>query len=153
MKLTNRPSRVIHVDPQAVVVPGLAGTFVLIFDVPADLTVHFSDAHAHIIQNGFMMELPLAGSTSVQGEIQPITFPCLTEYLITEYIDVVERVKAYILSHPDVQIDKTRWIEGWGWDQTKWPMAQFPTAVRLDFTTIWMMSSYYPRLILTKIRC
>lgn len=40
----------------------------------------FSDAHAHIIENGFMMELPLAGSTSVQGEIQLITLLCLTEY-------------------------------------------------------------------------
>ena len=77
IKLTNRPSRLIHVDPQAVVVPGLAGTFVLIFDIPADLTVHFSDAHAHIIENGFMMELPLAGSSSVQGEIQPIAFHAL----------------------------------------------------------------------------
>ena len=113
------------------------------FDKPANLTIHLSDAHAHIIENGYMMELPLAGSTSVQGEIQPITFPCLTEYLITEYLEVVERVKAYILSHPDVQIDTTRWIEGWGWDQTKWPIAQFPTAVRFNFTTDRMMSSYY----------
>ena len=64
-------------------------------------------------------------------------------YLITEYLDVVERVKAYILSHPDVQFDTTRWIEGWGWDQTKWSIAQFPTAVRLDFTTVRMMSSYF----------
>jgi hypothetical protein len=105
IRLTNRPSRVIHVDPQAVVVPGLA------------------DAHAHIIENGFMMELPLAGSTSVQ--------------------EVVERVKAYIVSHPDVQNDTARWIEGWGWDQTKWPMAQFPTAVGLDFGTFRLMSSCY----------
>ena len=64
------------------------------------------------------------------------------QYLITEYLDVVERVKAYILSHPEVHSDKTRWIQGWGWDQTKWPIAQFPTAVRLDFTTVRMMSSY-----------
>lgn len=90
-----------------------------------------------------MMELPLAGSTSIQGEIQPMTFPCLTGFLITEYLDVLERVKAYILSHPDVHSDTTRWIEGWGWDQTKWPIAQFPTAVRLDFTTVRMMSSFF----------
>ena len=69
-------------DPEAVVVPGLAGKFVLIFNILVDLTVYFSDAHAHITENGFMMELPLAGSTSVQGEIQPINFPCLTGYLI-----------------------------------------------------------------------
>ena len=88
-----------------------------------------------------MMELPLAGSTSVQGEIQP-TLPCPTEsLLITEYLEVVERVKAYIVSHPDLQKDTTRLIEGWGWDQTKWPIAQFPTAVRLYFGTVRLMSS------------
>jgi len=43
--------------------------------------------------------------------------------------DVVDRVKDYILAHPDVHGDPTRWIEGMGWDQTKWPEAQFPTAV------------------------
>ena len=66
----------ISLNPQAVVVPGLAGTFVLVFDIPADLTVHFSDAHAH---NIFMMELPLpaAGFNSVQGEIQPSPFHAL----------------------------------------------------------------------------
>ena len=140
IKLTNCPSRVIHVDPQAVVVPGLAGMF-LFFEVLADLTVRFLDAHAHIIENGFMMELPLAGSKSVQGDVQPITLQNLT-YLITKYCsDVVERVKAYILSHPDVHNDTTQWIEGWGWDQTKWSKAQFPIAVRLDFTTVQTISS------------
>ncbi|KAF8797602.1 hypothetical protein BYT27DRAFT_7204413 [Phlegmacium glaucopus] len=94
IKLTNRPSRVIHIDPQAIVVPGLA------------------DAHAHIVENGLMMDLPLAGSESIQ--------------------DVVERVKAYILSHPDVQNDMTQWIVGWGWDQTKWSITEFPKAADLD---------------------
>jgi hypothetical protein len=32
--------------------------------------VCYSDAHAHIVENGFMMELPLAGSKSIEGEIQ-----------------------------------------------------------------------------------
>lgn len=113
----------------------------LFFEVLADLTVRFLDAHAHIIENGFMMELPLAGSKSVQGDVQPITLQNLT-YLITKYCsDVVERVKAYILSHPDVHNDTTQWIEGWGWDQTKWSKAQFPIAVRLDFTTVQTISS------------
>ncbi|KAF8999779.1 amidohydrolase family-domain-containing protein [Cyathus striatus] len=66
------------------------------------------DAHAHVLEYGYMMQLPLAEATSVQ--------------------DVVDRIKAYILAHPDVLIDKDRWVEGMGWDQTKWPGKKFPTA-------------------------
>ena len=69
IKLANRPSRVIHIDPQAVVVPGLAG-MLLSSMYFVDITAHLSDAHAHIIENGFMMELPLAGTQSIQGHIQ-----------------------------------------------------------------------------------
>jgi predicted amidohydrolase YtcJ len=43
--------------------------------------------------------------------------------------EVIERIKAYIMAHPDVHADRDRWIEGMGWDQTKWPGAEFPTAV------------------------
>jgi len=59
-----------------------------------------------------MMQLPLATTTSVQ--------------------DVVDRIKQYILDHPDILDDKTKWISGMGWDQTRWPAAQFPTALDLD---------------------
>jgi hypothetical protein len=44
--------------------------------------------------------------------------------------EVIDRIKAYIVAHPDVKADPSRWIEGMGWDQTKWPGAKFPTAVR-----------------------
>ncbi|KAF9460436.1 amidohydrolase family-domain-containing protein [Collybia nuda] len=86
--------KVFHVDPKSIVVPGLA------------------DAHAHILQYGSMMELPLATATSIQ--------------------DVIQRIKEYILAHPEIQNDKSRWIEGMGWDQTKWSGAEFPTAADLD---------------------
>ncbi|KAG5646172.1 hypothetical protein DXG03_004225 [Asterophora parasitica] len=86
--------KVFTVDPKSIVVPGLA------------------DAHAHILEYGFMMELSLATTSSVE--------------------DVIQRVKDYILAHPDVMNDKTRWIEGMGWDQTKWAGAQFPTAADLN---------------------
>ncbi|KAF5359593.1 hypothetical protein D9756_003425 [Leucocoprinus leucothites] len=88
-----RPS-VSYVDAADIIVPGLA------------------DAHAHIIENGWMMQLPLAGSASVQ--------------------EVIERIKQYLKSHPDVLNDPSRWIEGMGWDQTKWENKQFPTAEDLD---------------------
>uniref|UniRef100_A0A8H7XPQ0 Amidohydrolase 3 domain-containing protein n=1 Tax=Psilocybe cubensis TaxID=181762 RepID=A0A8H7XPQ0_PSICU len=93
-KYSRVSGRVIQLDDSSVLVPGLA------------------DAHAHIIENGYMRQLPLMGSQSVQ--------------------EVIERIKAYILAHPEVMNDKSRWIEGMGWDQTKWPGSQFPTASDLD---------------------
>lgn len=67
------------------------------------------DAHAHLLEQGYKMQLQLDGAASVQ--------------------DVVGRIKAFILARPDVHADRTRWIQGMGWDQTKWPGAEFPTAV------------------------
>ncbi|ESK93905.1 amidohydrolase 3 [Moniliophthora roreri MCA 2997] len=84
--------RVIHVDSSSIVVPGLA------------------DAHAHIIENGFKMQLQLDTAKSIS--------------------EVIERIKAYIIAHPDLPSD--RWIEGMGWDQNKWPESKFPTAADLD---------------------
>jgi hypothetical protein len=43
----------------------------------------------------------------------------------------MSRLIQYIEVHPDVREDPNRWIEGMGWDQTKWHGAQFPTAVRV----------------------
>ncbi|PPQ66160.1 hypothetical protein CVT26_010883 [Gymnopilus dilepis] len=86
--------QIVQLEEQSIVVPGL------------------TDAHAHVIENGYMRQLPLMGSKSVQ--------------------EVVERIKAYIESHPDVKKDPARWIEGMGWDQTKWLGAQFPTAKDLE---------------------
>ncbi|KAF9478553.1 hypothetical protein BDN70DRAFT_879782 [Pholiota conissans] len=94
-KLEVRPFvKVIHLDEGSIMVPGLA------------------DAHAHIIENGYMNQLPLMGSKSIQ--------------------EVVDRIKSFISTHPDVSKDPSRWIEGMGWDQTKWPGAQFPTAADLE---------------------
>jgi len=43
--------------------------------------------------------------------------------------EIIERIKLYIQSHPDVLSDPDRWIEGMGWDQTKWENKKFPSAV------------------------
>lgn len=94
LRTVRRKPKIIHLEPDSIVVPGLA------------------DAHAHIIEYGFMVQLPLATTTSVQG--------------------VVDRIKHYILAHPDIRDDKTKWISGMGWDQTKWSGTQFPTALDLD---------------------
>ncbi|KAJ7350424.1 amidohydrolase family-domain-containing protein [Mycena albidolilacea] len=83
-----------HIQQEHVIVPGLA------------------DAHAHLLQQGYKMQLQLDSAKSVQ--------------------EVIERIKAYIIAHPDVHADRDRWIEGMGWDQTKWPGAEFPTAADLS---------------------
>ncbi|KAJ7076862.1 amidohydrolase family-domain-containing protein [Mycena belliarum] len=81
------------IKPNHIIVPGLA------------------DAHAHVLQQGYKMQLQLDGAQSVQ--------------------EVVDRIKAYIIAHPDVHANTSRWIEGMGWDQTKWGEA-FPTAADLS---------------------
>ncbi|KAG0707174.1 amidohydrolase family-domain-containing protein [Suillus ampliporus] len=86
--------RVITIQPDSIVVPGL------------------TDAHAHMLQYGFKMNLNLEDCASVD--------------------EVLSRLKAYVLSHPDILRDPTRWIEGMGWDQNKWPGAQYPHADDFD---------------------
>ncbi|KAG8705795.1 hypothetical protein FRC09_002751 [Ceratobasidium sp. 395] len=68
----------------------------------------FQDAHAHVLQWGWAMQLPLRGSQSIE--------------------DVRAKIRAYIeTSSPE----PGSWIEGQGWDQTLWG-GLFPTADDLD---------------------
>jgi predicted amidohydrolase YtcJ len=57
--------------------------------------------------------------------------------------DVIDRIKQYILDSPDIRDDKTKWIAGMGWDQTKWPGAQFPSAVSL-----WVTSHLFDKFLI-----
>jgi hypothetical protein len=50
-------------------------------------------------------------------------------YLICLSTDVLLRIKSYLVAHPEVAQDQTRWIMGTGWDQTNWPGGEFPSAV------------------------
>ena len=59
----------------------------------------------------------------VTHDILPFAFRrCTTE--------TVARVRAYILADPDIVNDKTKFVEGWGWDHTKWLLEEWPTYVR-----------------------
>ncbi|THH17484.1 hypothetical protein EW146_g3337 [Bondarzewia mesenterica] len=86
------------------------------YTTPGSIVVPgLSDAHAHVLEWGFKQQLPLEDCRSVDvGK------------------DVIAKIKQYILTHPDVQNDSSRWIQGMGWDQTKWPIARFPTADDFD---------------------
>lgn len=80
------------------------------------------------------MSLKMDGWCSFHWQVQP---PCKVDILIlsqssathTDLPEVIERIKQYIQSHPNVLNDPDRWIEGMGWDQTKWESKKFPTAV------------------------
>ena len=86
----------------------------------------FHDAHGHILDYGWSRTVAnLVGSTSIQ--------------------DVIERLEAYVRSRPhllafaladesEIATNATAlpWIEGIGWDQTKWSPPVFPTAYHLS---------------------
>ncbi|KAI5118629.1 hypothetical protein M0805_006996 [Coniferiporia weirii] len=72
-----------------------------------------TDAHAHLIEHGFKRNLEVDNCSSVS--------------------EVIEKVKSYVIARPDVLKDKSIWIQGMGWDQTKWEGdAGFPTAADFD---------------------
>lgn len=45
-------------------------------------------------------------------------------------VDVIDRLKTYILDHPPIHNDAAVWVDGMGWDQNKFDPPVFPTAVR-----------------------
>lgn len=47
--------------------------------------------------------------------------------------DVLDSIEEYVNSHPDVLADTERWIEGFGWDQTRWEnwKGGFPSKVAM----------------------
>ncbi|QRW06260.1 amidohydrolase family protein [Ceratobasidium sp. AG-Ba] len=68
----------------------------------------FQDAHAHVLQWGWAMQLPLRGSQSIE--------------------EIRTKIKSYIQTTP---LEPGAWIEGQGWDQTLWG-GSFPTADDFD---------------------
>ncbi|KAK1229178.1 hypothetical protein PQX77_007750 [Marasmius sp. AFHP31] len=102
-----------YTKPGSIVVPGL------------------SDSHAHILEYGASAELPLEGTKTIQGELDP-SAPLVASNSPASSTETVERVRNYILSNPDVQRDKKKFILGGGWDHTVWPASAWPSAADLD---------------------
>lgn len=55
--------------------------------------------------------------------------------------ETVSRVREYILSDPEVEGDVSRFVEGWGWDHTRWLLSEWPNAVGLRIGTRELFSS------------
>ncbi|KAH7920922.1 amidohydrolase 3 [Leucogyrophana mollusca] len=71
-----------------------------------------SDSHAHILEYGANRQLPLEGGKSIQG--------------------TVAIVKQYVLDNADTYNDTSKFVEGWGWDHTSWPVEEWPNADAFD---------------------
>ncbi|KAF9653004.1 hypothetical protein BDM02DRAFT_3088406 [Thelephora ganbajun] len=71
-----------------------------------------TDSHVHALQYGLQKQLPLEGAAGV--------------------LDAVAKVRAYIESDPAVLNNRSTFIEGWGWDTTKWSTERWPTAAELE---------------------
>ncbi|KAI0036858.1 amidohydrolase family-domain-containing protein [Vararia minispora EC-137] len=71
-----------------------------------------SDSHAHCLEYGASRLIPLESAR------RPV--------------DAVAAVRNYILNDEDIQADPEKYVQGWGWDHTRWPDHNFPTAADLD---------------------
>ncbi|KAK0212699.1 amidohydrolase family-domain-containing protein [Desarmillaria ectypa] len=71
-----------------------------------------SDSHAHILEYGASRLIPLEQGQTIK--------------------EVVTSVKDYIVSDPDIYDNKSKIVQGWGWDHTVWPEGRWPNADDLD---------------------
>ena len=87
------------------------------------------DAHAHLVDYGFKVQLPLDTAQSLEGTSITRSVAPLIPNTVTEVLDSLEE---YVRSHPEIEEDPSFWIQGWGWDQNRWKNwdSGFPTAVR-----------------------
>ncbi|KAH9083588.1 amidohydrolase family-domain-containing protein [Lactarius deliciosus] len=71
-----------------------------------------SDSHAHMLEYGASRLIPLESARSAKA--------------------ATALVRRFISSDEDIKKDPLKFVEGWGWDHTKWAGREFPTAADLD---------------------
>ena len=122
-----RAPEVFRIDPRSIVVPGLAGKSIGTAQSRPDSSFHdrCSCTHTRI----WIHDPASSGRHHIRTGWVFVRFSKYMIFYLSKS-EVVERIKAYILAHPEILDDKAKWIEGMGWDQTKWDGAQFPTSVR-----------------------
>jgi hypothetical protein len=72
--------------------------------------------------------MPLEAAKSIQGKYFCTQGQIESNFIFTTQ-DAVKVVRDYILANPDVYDNTSKFIEGWGWDHTSWPVERWPTAV------------------------
>ncbi|KAG0704666.1 amidohydrolase 3, partial [Suillus ampliporus] len=85
-------------------------------DKSSILVPGLSDSHAHILEYGANRQLPLGGGKTIE--------------------ETVALVRRYILDNNDILNDPSKFIEGWGWDHTSWPVEEWPTSDALEMDPI-----------------
>ncbi|KAK7029444.1 hypothetical protein VNI00_014578 [Paramarasmius palmivorus] len=100
----NGDYKIRYIEAGAIVIPGM------------------SDSHVHSLEYGYSRSLPLDSANTILGTSPPL--PKISE--------AVTLVKEYILANPDIYANKSKIIEGWGWDKTIWPVEEYPTAADLE---------------------
>ncbi|KAF8965645.1 amidohydrolase family-domain-containing protein [Flammula alnicola] len=71
-----------------------------------------SDSHCHILEYGASRLIPLSAGKTVK--------------------ETVAFVREYIQGNSDLERNKSRVIEGWGWDHASWDIAKMPTWADLE---------------------
>ncbi|KAI0320766.1 amidohydrolase family-domain-containing protein [Amylostereum chailletii] len=71
-----------------------------------------SDSHVHMLEYGASRLIPLESASRPE--------------------DAVAAVRTFILADEDIRSDPLKFVEGWGWDHTRWPGQEFPSAADLD---------------------
>lgn len=84
------------------------------------------DSHAHILEYGASRIIPLEQGQTIKGELRHAVKIALIDF----DSEVVKSVRDYIVSDPDINNNKSKLVQGWGWDHTVWPEGRWPNAVR-----------------------
>ncbi|PPQ71871.1 hypothetical protein CVT24_006887 [Panaeolus cyanescens] len=71
-----------------------------------------SDSHCHILEYGASSQIPLSEGKNVK--------------------ETVHAIRDYILSNPDLANNKSKVVEGWGWDHASWDVEKWPTYEGLE---------------------
>ena len=84
-----------------------------------------------MLEYGATKQMPLEGTKNVGGKTIRFRALRIPAHFLRPS-ETVERIKAYILADPEIADDKTKFVEGWGWDHTKWMLEEWPTYVCLQ---------------------
>jgi hypothetical protein len=79
-----------------------------------------------MLEYGASRLIPLESARSAKGDLVPHHWSSLN----LTYEAATALVRQFILSDEDIKQDPLKFVEGWGWDHTKWADKAFPTAVR-----------------------